>query len=51
VVAAQGIEVEVIPLMADALDRARSLAGDEDRIVATGSLYSVGAARAVLAPS
>jgi folylpolyglutamate synthase/dihydropteroate synthase len=51
VVEAQGIEVEVIPEMADALERARSLAGDEDRIIVTGSLYAVGAARAALGAS
>jgi dihydrofolate synthase/folylpolyglutamate synthase len=48
VVQEAGIEVEVIPEMADALERARSLAGDEDRILVTGSLYAVGAARAAL---
>jgi folylpolyglutamate synthase/dihydropteroate synthase len=48
VVEEAGIEVEVIPDVSDALDRARSLAGDEDRILVTGSLYAVGAARAAL---
>lgn len=48
VVEEQGIEVEVIPDVADALERARSLAGPEDRILVTGSLYAVGAARAAL---
>jgi len=45
-VEAAGLEVEVVPDVADAVDRARSLAGPEDRIVVTGSLYVVGAARA-----
>jgi dihydrofolate synthase/folylpolyglutamate synthase len=43
-----GIEVEVIPEVTEALDRAKSLAGSEDRILVTGSLYVVGAARAAL---
>jgi dihydrofolate synthase/folylpolyglutamate synthase len=43
-----GLEVEVVPDVADALDRARGIATDEDRIIVTGSLYVVGAARAAL---
>ena len=44
-----GLEAEVVPDVADAVERARSLAGPEDRILVTGSLYVVGAARAALA--
>lgn len=43
-----GLEVEVVPEVADAVDRARAIATPEDRIVVTGSLYVVGAARSAL---
>jgi dihydrofolate synthase / folylpolyglutamate synthase len=43
-----GLEVEVVPDVVEAVGRARALAGPEDRIIVTGSLYVVGAARAVL---
>ena len=49
VVTAAGIEVEVVADVAQAVERARSLAGPEDRILVTGSLYAVGAARPLLA--
>jgi dihydrofolate synthase/folylpolyglutamate synthase len=48
VVQASGLEAEVVPDVAEAVGRARALAGPEDRIIVTGSLYVVGAARAVL---
>lgn len=48
-VARVGIEVEVVPDVAEALGRARAIATSEDRIIVTGSLYVVGAARAALA--
>jgi dihydrofolate synthase / folylpolyglutamate synthase len=48
VVEAAGLEVEVEPAVVEALGRARALATPEDRIVVTGSLYVVGAARAAL---
>lgn len=50
-VARAGIEVEVVPDVAEALGRARAIATSEDRIIVTGSLYVVGAARAALTPS
>jgi dihydrofolate synthase/folylpolyglutamate synthase len=43
-----GIEVEVVTEVPDALERAKSIATSDDRIVVTGSLYVVGAARAAL---
>ncbi len=43
-----GVEVEVVPDVVEALGRARAIATSEDRIIVTGSLYVVGAARAVL---
>jgi dihydrofolate synthase/folylpolyglutamate synthase len=48
VVQEAGLEVEIVSDAADAVDRARSLAGPEDRILVTGSLYVVGAARSAL---
>jgi dihydrofolate synthase/folylpolyglutamate synthase len=42
-----GAEVEVVADVAEAVSRAHALAGSEDRIVVTGSLYVVGAARAL----
>jgi dihydrofolate synthase/folylpolyglutamate synthase len=48
VVQAMGIEVEVEPDVVEALGRARSIATEDDRIVVTGSLYVVGAARSAL---
>ncbi len=43
-----GVEVEVVPDVAEALGRARAIATGDDRIIVTGSLYVVGAARATL---
>jgi dihydrofolate synthase / folylpolyglutamate synthase len=43
-----GLEVEVVPDVAEALERAKAIATSEDRIIVTGSLYAVGAARAAL---
>ncbi len=48
VVQAMGLEAEAVPEVGEALARARSIASDDDRILVTGSLYVVGAARAVL---
>jgi folylpolyglutamate synthase/dihydropteroate synthase len=45
-----GIEAEPAPSVIDALDRAVAMAGDEDLILVTGSLYVVGAARSALRP-
>ena len=45
-----GVESEPTASVADALDRARELAGEDDMILVTGSLYVVGAARAAIAP-
>lgn len=42
---AMGAIVEVVRSVPDALDRALSLAGDEDLVVVTGSFYTVGEAR------
>ena len=47
-VARAGLEVEVVPDVTQALERARAIATSEDRIIVTGSLYVVGAARAAL---
>ncbi|MDQ6614441.1 MAG: Mur ligase family protein [Actinomycetota bacterium] len=43
-----GVEAEPAPSVAEALDRARELAGEDDLILVTGSLYVVGAARAAI---
>jgi dihydrofolate synthase/folylpolyglutamate synthase len=43
-----GVEAEPAATVAEALDRARELAGEDDLILVTGSLYVVGAARAEL---
>jgi len=40
-----GLEIHQVPEVAAAVRRARSLAGPEDRIVVTGSLYTVGEAK------
>ncbi|MET0803849.1 MAG: bifunctional folylpolyglutamate synthase/dihydrofolate synthase, partial [Acidimicrobiales bacterium] len=48
-VARVGLEVEVVPDVAEALARAKAIATSEDRIIVTGSLYVVGAARSSLA--
>ncbi|MDI6853589.1 MAG: folylpolyglutamate synthase/dihydrofolate synthase family protein [Deltaproteobacteria bacterium] len=45
---AYGIETLVEPRVADAVRRAQSLAGPQDRIVVTGSLYTVGEAKEYL---
>ncbi|HEX3427119.1 MAG TPA: folylpolyglutamate synthase/dihydrofolate synthase family protein [Acidimicrobiales bacterium] len=46
-----GVDAEPAPSVADAVERAQQLAGEDDLIVVTGSLYVVGAARAALRPS
>jgi dihydrofolate synthase / folylpolyglutamate synthase len=46
--AAAGLSVEVSGDLAGALDLASGLAGDQDAVVVTGSLYTVGAARDLL---
>jgi dihydrofolate synthase/folylpolyglutamate synthase len=43
-----GVEVIVEPHVADAVDRALTLAGDDDAVLVTGSFYVVGEARAHL---
>jgi dihydrofolate synthase/folylpolyglutamate synthase len=43
-----GVEAEPMPSVAEALDRARQVADEDDLILVTGSLYVAGAARAVL---
>jgi dihydrofolate synthase/folylpolyglutamate synthase len=48
VVCAAGISVEVAATVEEALEHARGLAGDNDAVVVTGSLYTVGAARDAL---
>jgi len=45
VVDAAGLEVEVVPDVAEAVGRALAVATPDDRVVITGSLYVVGAAR------
>lgn len=47
-VAAADLEVEVVADVGQAVERALGIATDEDRVVVTGSLYVVGAARAGL---
>ena len=47
-VAARSRTVEVAPDVATALELASGLAGEEDAVVVTGSLYTVGAARTAL---
>ena len=48
VVRAAGLSVESAPTVAEALDRARGVAAENDVVVVTGSLYTVGAARDAL---
>jgi folylpolyglutamate synthase/dihydropteroate synthase len=43
-----GTDAEPANSVADALDRARELATEDDLILVTGSLYVVGAARTAL---
>ncbi len=43
-----GMDAEPAPSVAEALDRAREVAGEDDLIIVTGSLYVVGAARAAI---
>ncbi|MGI9119230.1 MAG: bifunctional folylpolyglutamate synthase/dihydrofolate synthase [Acidimicrobiales bacterium] len=43
-----GAEVEVVPAVVDALERALAVASADDVVLVTGSLYVVGAARAAL---
>ncbi|HEX3542655.1 MAG TPA: folylpolyglutamate synthase/dihydrofolate synthase family protein [Acidimicrobiales bacterium] len=45
-----GVEAEPAATVADALDKARAMAADDDLILVTGSLYVVGAARAAIHP-
>ena len=40
-----GLDVEVVPSVPDAVDRARALATPDDSIFVSGSLYVVGEAR------
>ena len=42
--------LEIVDAVADAVDRALELTGPDEQIVITGSLYVVGAARAILLP-
>jgi dihydrofolate synthase/folylpolyglutamate synthase len=46
---AQGMAVEVVPDVADAIGRALAVAGEEDVVLVTGSFYVVGEARRILA--
>jgi dihydrofolate synthase/folylpolyglutamate synthase len=41
---------EVVPALSDAIKRARDLAGSEDLILVTGSLFTVGEAMACIDP-
>jgi dihydrofolate synthase/folylpolyglutamate synthase len=43
-----GAEVEIVPVVAEAVARALAVAGPDDAVVVTGSLHVVGAARGVL---
>jgi dihydrofolate synthase/folylpolyglutamate synthase len=45
-----GLDAEVVADPAEAIDRARAMAEEEDLILVTGSLYLVGAARSHLRP-
>ena len=45
-----GVDAEPAASVADALDKARALAAEDDLILVTGSLYVVGAARAAIHP-
>jgi dihydrofolate synthase/folylpolyglutamate synthase len=45
---ALGVDAEPTASVAEALDRAREIAGQDDLIIVTGSLYVVGAARAAI---
>ena len=44
-----GLRAEVAPSVAAGLQRGREAAADDDLVLVTGSLYTVGAARAALA--
>jgi len=46
-----GVQAETADSVSEALDRARELAGPDDLILVTGSLYAVGAARSALSTS
>ncbi|MBW3643129.1 MAG: bifunctional folylpolyglutamate synthase/dihydrofolate synthase [Actinobacteria bacterium] len=46
--ASLGAEVEVVPAVAEALQRALAVASPDDAVLVTGSLYVVGAARPLL---
>lgn len=43
-----GVEVETVPGIGDALDRALTVAGEDDLVLIAGSLYLAGAARSIL---
>jgi len=45
-----GLEAEVAPTVAEAMDRAYSVATEDDMILVTGSLYTVGEARPLIHP-
>ncbi|MBW3626421.1 MAG: bifunctional folylpolyglutamate synthase/dihydrofolate synthase [Actinobacteria bacterium] len=45
---ATGVEVEVVPRVAEAVRRALAIASADDAVLVTGSLHAVGAARAAL---
>ncbi|MCQ3810469.1 MAG: bifunctional folylpolyglutamate synthase/dihydrofolate synthase [Acidimicrobiia bacterium] len=46
----RGIDAEIATDVAEAIDRALALSGEEDAVVITGSLYTAGAARLHIAP-
>jgi len=48
---ALGAEVEVVPGVVDALERALAVAGPDDAVLVTGSLYVAGAARRAMRPA
>lgn len=43
-----GVEVEVVPSVAEAVERARAIASEDDLVLVTGSLYVVAEARSAL---
>jgi dihydrofolate synthase/folylpolyglutamate synthase len=49
--AAYGLEALSAPVVAEAIQKAQSLAGDQDRIVITGSLFTVGEAKQFFTPT
>jgi dihydrofolate synthase/folylpolyglutamate synthase len=46
-----GAEVEIVPVVAEAVARALAVAGPDDAVMVTGSLHVVGAARSALVSS